>query len=60
MVVCRTPEREGLGLKPNFAVLCPQFSKTLYSSKVLIILSMWNFTAVSPEITDDYWIFGDN
>ena len=21
---------------------------------------MWNFTAVSPEITDDYWIFGDN
>ena len=22
--------------------------------------NMWNFTAVSPEITDDYWIFGDN
>ena len=21
---------------------------------------MWNFPAVSPEITDDHWIFGDN
>ena len=24
------------------------------------LCTMWNFTAVSPEITDDYWIFGDN
>ena len=34
-------------------------TNALISCAVTVQL-MWNFTAVSPEITDDYWIFGDN